>query len=409
MAEDRLRFLHAADLHLDQPPYGLNEIPAHWREFLLESPLRAATHVFDAAIRENAAFLIHVGDLAAIDESDPRILAFLEEQWLRLEAEGISFYWVGGRADPPGCWPSDMPLPPNVHVAHPREITVWALDAKPAPHTEILAWSEAASDSPPWRNAPGKRNARFTIAAHQGDFQPAHYKGIRLDYVALGGNHASAEHNHEGLSAHDPGTPQGRCPDEAGIHGCGLVTLSRDRPPQWSTITTDVLRWHDGEISAEESHTPDQWTARLLEKCHELHGLQADVPVFVRWYLTGDEAATAPLRERRVAEEIRMSVNRELTREKTPIWCTALEPDSTYRPPREWFEEDSISGEYLRTMRDRREELTRLSTVELAQDLGKNVSRPDEETLQQLADSASDWDDAMRLGVYRLRGGEKPT
>ena len=45
-----LRLLHASDLHLEQPIYGLAEVPDHVRELLIESPYHAAEQVFEAAL-----------------------------------------------------------------------------------------------------------------------------------------------------------------------------------------------------------------------------------------------------------------------------------------------------------------------------------------------------------------------
>lgn len=54
MAPHTLRFVHASDLHLDRPLYGLSDAPPELREMLRDAPLQAAERVFDTALTENA-------------------------------------------------------------------------------------------------------------------------------------------------------------------------------------------------------------------------------------------------------------------------------------------------------------------------------------------------------------------
>ena len=54
------RFVHAADLHLERPPFGISEVPDHLCELFLEASYLAAERVFDAAVEEGAT-LVRVG------------------------------------------------------------------------------------------------------------------------------------------------------------------------------------------------------------------------------------------------------------------------------------------------------------------------------------------------------------
>ena len=56
MPGEPFRFLHASDLHLEQPLAGLDEIPDHLRDRLVDAPLAAARSVFDAAVAEAVDF-----------------------------------------------------------------------------------------------------------------------------------------------------------------------------------------------------------------------------------------------------------------------------------------------------------------------------------------------------------------
>ena len=57
------RFLQASDLHLQQPPFGLAEIPDYLTELLADSPYCAAARVFDLVLAEKVDFVILAGIL----------------------------------------------------------------------------------------------------------------------------------------------------------------------------------------------------------------------------------------------------------------------------------------------------------------------------------------------------------
>lgn len=102
------KFIHAADLHLDQPFSGIAEVPPHVRATLVDAPYVAAERIFDAALSEQVDFLILSGDVADLDSCGPRVFAFLLEQFKRLAAKSIAVYWAGGKVDQPDRWPVDF-------------------------------------------------------------------------------------------------------------------------------------------------------------------------------------------------------------------------------------------------------------------------------------------------------------
>ena len=86
MSGERIRFLHTADFHLEQPLYGLTQIPDRLRDLLLDAPYMAARQVIETAVLEQVDFLVIAGDVAVIARAGPRAIAFLEEQFQPVEA-----------------------------------------------------------------------------------------------------------------------------------------------------------------------------------------------------------------------------------------------------------------------------------------------------------------------------------
>jgi DNA repair exonuclease SbcCD nuclease subunit len=115
MSQAPLRFVHAADLHLERPLSGVAQIPSHLREAFLEAPYMAAEQVFETALAEGADALLLAGDVVHLDRAGPRAIVFLIEQFKRLADHGIAVYWAGGQVDPADAWPPSVPLPSLVH------------------------------------------------------------------------------------------------------------------------------------------------------------------------------------------------------------------------------------------------------------------------------------------------------
>ena len=72
MSNRPLRFIHAADFHLEQPPSGIAAVPDALRELFLESAWLAAEKVFEVVLSEEAEFLVLCGDLLSPLKTGPR-------------------------------------------------------------------------------------------------------------------------------------------------------------------------------------------------------------------------------------------------------------------------------------------------------------------------------------------------
>src|SRR5882757_9713483 len=105
-----LRLVHASDLHLEMPVYGLPEIPEHLRELLIEAPYHAAEQVFETALAEDADAVLLAGDVLNVDRAGPPAIVLLLDQFARLAERGIAIYWAGGAVDVPDSLPRSVTL-----------------------------------------------------------------------------------------------------------------------------------------------------------------------------------------------------------------------------------------------------------------------------------------------------------
>src|ERR1700733_793552 len=111
---ENLRFIHAADLHLDSPFRGVGDVEPELRDQLQSATLGALQRIVDHTITAKADFLVVAGDLYAARDRRPRALLAFRRQMERLAERDVAVYIVHGNHDPLNGWGSEFQLPPNV-------------------------------------------------------------------------------------------------------------------------------------------------------------------------------------------------------------------------------------------------------------------------------------------------------
>jgi DNA repair exonuclease SbcCD nuclease subunit len=358
-----VRFLHASDFHLDQPPHGLIEIPEHLRSLLLDAPFTAARRVFDAAIKEHVDFVLLCGDLLDVHLAGPRGIAFLLEQFERLNAESIAVYWAAGQTDNPQHWPTTVKLPANVQVfttfkseevSHFRGETALAnLVGRSFGGTLAIQPADFTGDH---SNVP-------CIAITYGKADVERLTSRAIDYWALGSRHErqsfsvrklggedAAEWHASGL-AHYPGSPQGRGIDEPGPHGCTLVHISQEQTVRTQFIPTDAVRWHDERLSIEAEETKFDAKRRIQERMQELRAEAGEKrPLIVLWTLSGGEHLGSRQQRRQWCGELLAWLRTDFGRGDSAAWTLNVALDDSAPLSKSWEEEDSMLGDFLRVL-----------------------------------------------------------
>ncbi len=143
MSDQPFRFLHSADFQLDQPLYGLTEIPDPLRSALMDGAYRAAERVFDTAISEKVGFVCLTGDLLNLAHPTARSISFLRDQFERLDEQGITVYWSGRHQDGAHHWPALIPLPASIHHFGPSAVETITHTAPAGFAVDVLGQSGA--------------------------------------------------------------------------------------------------------------------------------------------------------------------------------------------------------------------------------------------------------------------------
>ncbi|WP_245570578.1 metallophosphoesterase family protein [Jeotgalicoccus marinus] len=95
-----VKFIHAADLHLDSPFKSRTKMPASILEILMESTYKSVTRMVDFAISERVDFILISGDVFDQANRSLKSEIFLKNQFNRLRDKGIFVYMIHGNHDP---------------------------------------------------------------------------------------------------------------------------------------------------------------------------------------------------------------------------------------------------------------------------------------------------------------------
>ena len=286
----------------------------------------------------------------------PRGPLFLVEQFSRLAERGIDVYWAGGAVDPPEAWPAALALPQNVHVfphgrvedgdGPARRRTAGPAGRRQPRSAAVLAAGRflARSDGPV-HDRRGPRRGRSGRRCRPAAFH----------YWALGGRHDRSTPLGGPQVVHYCGSPQGRRPEESGVHGCTLVASgpsSGRRAPV--LIPTDAVRWLDERIAVDETTSREDLETRLRDQRMQRALLEAApaTALLISWTIAGHGPLMAQLRRDETGRRIARKGSAAITaigrrRLGACRWRSRL---SETLPP-EWYEQETIRGDFLRAVR----------------------------------------------------------
>lgn len=346
---ETLKFIHASDLHLDVSISGLLELPPHLIEVLANSPYQAATKIFDTAVAERVDFVLLAGDLFDIESNNARSAAFLLNQFRRLDEKGIEVYWVAGECDHPDRWPGSIELPPNVVTF--SSSVVEHVEYKRAGVS--LARIMAASYDPKRRSGseflPPEDNL-FNIALTHGDYESTTLTGKHVQYWAMGGRHKPTKLEKTDTVVIYPGTPQSRSPKETGLHGFKICRIDSSGKLRVQTVESDRVRFLPQKVAISEHVQLKELKNELAERALKVISDTTDQIVLTKWLLTTDGDFNPEIRKPEWAAEVLEWLRDEFGRGDKGLWSTCVRVETPEKLPNDWYEEDTLLGEYLRAM-----------------------------------------------------------
>ena len=335
---ESLRFVHAADLHLDSRFRGIGRARPALRDRLQSATLGALERVVDHTISVKADFLIIAGDLYDSKDRSLRALVAFRKEMERLAERNIPVFVVHGNHDPLNGWGSGFQLPPNVITFGGRADTEPFIrrGREVAQITGISYTRERVTDNlaasfKPAEGAPYSIAVLHANVGHQSghaDYAPATIEELTtagFDYWALGHVHTRSVLATEPAMVVYPGNTQGRNPREGGPRGCYQVDIDTHGRACLEFVDTSVARWSHIELSIREATQMDQLVDSMLEKGRDAASV-FDGPTVVRCTIRGNGPLHRDLQRDEMDEELREVLQSVVVAESVRI-CTGPELD----------------------------------------------------------------------------------
>lgn len=258
-----VKFIHAADLHIDSPLRGLEAYEGAPLERLQGATRLAMQNLVRLAIDRSVHFVIVAGDLFDGRWRDVSTGLWMAAQFRELDQAGIPVFLLQGNHDAANRVPHAITWPANVRVFSVDQPETFLLpELHVALHGQGFAQEAVTTDLA--SNYPPAVPRHFNIGVLHTSLtgSPDHdsyaatsltvLQSRRYDYWALGHIHARSEpalltSPHIAYS----GNIQGRHIRETGAKGCLLVTVDSSELRNVEFIPTDVVRWQMLNVTLE--------------------------------------------------------------------------------------------------------------------------------------------------------------
>lgn len=297
-----IKFIHAADIHLDSQLLGLYRYEGAPVDRLRNATRRAMDNLVALAVAEKVDFVIIAGDLYDGDWEDYNTGLFFTSRMSRLREAGIPVFITAGNHDAHSRITKQLNLPDNVKsFSSAAPETVELTDAGVAVH----GWSynkRAVTRNPvPDYPTPVPGALNIGVLHTNLDGRPGHepyapcsrddLAGRNYHYWALGHIHRREEIRSGGAAVVYPGNLQGRHIRETGPKGCSLVTADGAAIVDIEHREMGVARWELCEVDLGGAGDPGEALERIAAAMRETVEAAGGLPVAMRVSASGACAA----------------------------------------------------------------------------------------------------------------------
>jgi DNA repair protein SbcD/Mre11 len=300
-----VKFIHAADIHLDSALRGLERYEGAPVEEIRSATRRAFDNLIELAIEETVDFVLLAGDLYDGDWRDYNVGLYFAERMGRLRDAGIRVFMVTGNHDAANQITKHLRVPENVIrfatrlpervVLEDLDVAIYGQGFPKRAVTENL--SQAYPQGDPQLFNIGLLHTCLDGKPGHEPYAPCTAEGLRAkgyQYWALGHVHKREVVRQDPWIVF-PGNTQGRHVREAGAKGCTLVTVDNHEVAQVEHRELDVLRWSVCAVDITGSETVDDVYAQVRKALQQALDTAGDRPVAARLALQGTGAAHAHL------------------------------------------------------------------------------------------------------------------
>ncbi|MBP1965288.1 metallophosphoesterase family protein [Paenibacillus aceris] len=359
----RLRFMHAADLHLDSPFKGMSALPERVRERMRESTFGALKELVAAAIQEQVDFVLISGDVYDLSDRSLRAQIRFQKALELLAAKGIPTFIIHGNHDPEDGRAAKLVWPADVHFFACDEVETLTV-AKPdrgviAQIHGISYRNSAVTDNLALQFKAGYEDAAQIALLHTNvDGDPAHDNYApcsKQDLLKAGMHYWALGHVHTRNVLHEqpaivyPGNLQGRNIRETGPRGCYIVEMSEDGRADLVFRSLDQVRWFQQRLSVTGILTEQELKDKIDELLEKMRTEADGRDAVVRIILEGRGAVSALLRKGRLLQELTAELRLDEAERSRFVWVESIEDRTASMLDLEALQQEkSFLGDLLR-------------------------------------------------------------
>ncbi|NEW08660.1 DNA repair exonuclease [Paenibacillus sp. SYP-B3998] len=360
----RLRFVHAADLHVDSPFRGMSALPERIRERIRESTYGALKELVTVAIEAQVDFVLISGDVYDLSDRSLRAQIRFQKAMEQLAARDIPVFIIHGNHDPEDGRAAKLDWPAAVHFFACDQVQTFQVEkANRGVIAQIhgISYRTSAVTENLARQFTADNTSIYQIGLLHtnvdGDLGHDNYAPCtKQDLIAAGMHYWALGHVHTRKVLHEqhptivyPGNVQGRSIRETGARGCYVVDVHEDGRAELTFHALDQVRWFHEQIPVAGLQTEQELKDRLGE---EMERLRQDVngrDAVVRFVLEGRSKVHALLRKGRALDEL-IAQFREDESERSPfVWIEGIEDRTGSEIDFEaYLQEKSFLGDLLR-------------------------------------------------------------
>ena len=350
----RIRFVHAADLHLDSPFVGIKAVaPQNVARALHDATFAAYENIIELCIDESVDALLVAGDV--YDSADRSLRAQLKfvDGLKRLDEAGIRSFVCHGNHDPLDGWEARLDYPPGctrfgedfeavpVFEHEPGRAVVHGISYPTRDVYDNLVPRLGTVD--PNTFSIGLMHANVEGNADHAAYAPCSLADLvfsGISYWALGHVHTQQVLSDRSPTVVYPGNSQGRHPNETGARGVYLVDVDDDGTVNLDFRAVDTVRWERPVLDISDMATEQD----LIDGLHQ--GMEAALEsstgrsVVVRITLSGRGPLHGSLRQPDFIEGVVDTLNGEWSQRSPFAWCERIEDETA--PP--FNREERVGG-----------------------------------------------------------------
>lgn len=318
------RFVHATNVRLDQPLWGIGAVSGQARHLAEEATNLAFEQIVETCIEHEAAFLLLTGNtLDASHGNRARIL--LEQACERLAQHDCRVFLVPGESDPAHTWNDGAGLPTGCTI-----LLASQTDAVPVLRDGVrIATIEPYQDR---QSGTAGIDAGIRVGLVGGNQHPELQSQLAAEddktldvrhldrfpslasfgYLALGGGSQRVTVRLPRGLAHDPGCPQPLDGRQTAALGCTLVEVDSDGHLATRLLPTAIVRREEIALPVSEETGWDELVTTMQTALINRDPLPTERLWLVRWVIDGTGEVIASLMEPEARQELAELVEAEL-------------------------------------------------------------------------------------------------